>query len=221
MLLVFVLYIIVIRLLGKSALAQLTPHDFAALFFLAYVAFQPIKIETYWQSFIGIIGIGVTHLFISKLTLNNRIKHWIIGEPTVLVRHGKILPNNLRKSHFSLSELLSVLRTSGHAHVASIEYAFLEPNGDVSVIPKREYAAVTPADLHLEKDYEGIPIAVIVEGVIQKRNLQLINKEVTWLEEMLHERGFNNIHDIFFAYCLENDDALEVMLYEQSPRSEA
>ncbi|MFC0523381.1 DUF421 domain-containing protein [Pontibacillus salicampi] len=215
LLIIFVLYILVVRLLGKSALAQLTPHDFAALFFLAYVAFQPISIDTYLQSFIGLIGIGLTHYLISKLMLKDGVKHWIIGQPTVLIRHGEILPDNLRKSRFSLVELLSVLRTSGHPRVASIEYAFLEPNGDVSVIPKPQYTPLTPADMGMEPPYEGIPLSMVVEGKIQKRNLLLIGKEEQWLTEALLRKGYRDVTEIFFAYCLDKEESLEVIPYQQ------
>ncbi len=211
--LIFILYISVVRMLGKSALAQLTPHDFAALFFLAYVAFQPIQIDTYTQALIGIIAIGLTHHLLSRLSLVDGIKHWIIGQPTVLVRHGEILPANLKRSHFSLVELLSVLRTSGYPRVKDIEYAFLEPNGDVSIVPKREYAPLTPSHLGMEPEYEGIPLTMIVEEKIQKRNLKLINRDEEWLSEQLATQGYNGTSNIFFAYILDGDNELEVVTY--------
>lgn len=211
--LIFIIYISVVRMLGKSALAQLTPHDFAALFFLAYVAFQPIQIDTYIQAFIGIIAIGLTHYLLSRLSLVDGIKHWIIGQPTVLIRHGEILPTNLKRSHFSLVELLSVLRTSGYPRVKDIEYAFLEPNGDVSIVPKREYAPLTPSHLGMKPEYEGIPLTMIVEEKIQKRNLQLINRDEEWLFEQLETQGFDGTSNIFFAYILDGDNELEVVTY--------
>ncbi|KGX85899.1 DUF421 domain-containing protein [Pontibacillus marinus] len=210
---IFVIYIFVVRMLGKSALAQLTPHDFAALFFLAYVAFQPIQIDTYVQSFIGIVAIGLTHYLMSRLSLVDGVKHWIIGQPTVLVRHGEILPANLKRSHFSLTELLSVLRTSGYPRVKDIEYAFLEPNGDVSIVPKREYAPLTPSHLGMEPEYEGIPLTMIVEGKVQKRNLKLINRDEDWLNQQLASQGFHNTSNIFFAYILDGDNELEIVSY--------
>ncbi|KGP90331.1 hypothetical protein N780_05255 [Pontibacillus chungwhensis BH030062] len=213
LILIFVLYILVVRLLGKSALAQLTPHDFAALFFLAYVAFQPIQIDTYFQSFIGIIGIGLTHYALSRMSLMDGIKHLIIGQPTVLVRNGVILPENLKKSRFSLDELLSVLRASGHPRVKEIEYAFLEPNGDVSVIPKRESAPLTPADMGMELPYQGIPLSVIVEGKIQHRNLSLIEKDETWLLEQLKKQNYTSTLPIFFAYVLDGDNTIHTSEY--------
>ncbi|QST00630.1 DUF421 domain-containing protein [Pontibacillus sp. ALD_SL1] len=213
LLLIFVLYILVVRLLGKSALAQLTPHDFAALFFLAYVAFQPIQIDTYFQSLIGIIGIGLTHYALSRMSLMDGIKHFIIGQPTVLIRHGVILPENLKKSRFSLVELLSVLRTSGHPRVKEIEYAFLEPNGDISVIPKRESAPLTPADMGMELPYQGIPLSVIVEGKVQHRNLSLIEKDETWLLEQLNKQNYTSTLPIFFAYVLDGDTSIHISEY--------
>ena len=43
---IYIVFILAIRFLGKSALAQLTPHDFGAILFLAYLAFGSIKVES-------------------------------------------------------------------------------------------------------------------------------------------------------------------------------
>ena len=40
-------------MLGKSALAQLTPHDFGAIIFLSYLAFQAIPVSGALQAFLG------------------------------------------------------------------------------------------------------------------------------------------------------------------------
>ncbi|MED4953010.1 DUF421 domain-containing protein, partial [Bacillus cereus] len=41
----FILFLLSLKLLGKSALAQLTPHDFGAIIFLSYLAFQAIPVS--------------------------------------------------------------------------------------------------------------------------------------------------------------------------------
>lgn len=215
LLIIFILYIIIVRMLGKSALAQLTPHDFAALFFLAYVAFQPIQIDTYFQSIIGLIAVALTHYLLSRLSLVDGIKHLIIGQPTLLIRHGEIIPHNLKKAHFSLVELLTVLRTSGNPRVRDVEYAFLETNGEVSVIPKREVAPLTPKDMGMELEYEGIPLAMIIEGKIQRRNLSLIDKNEEWLENQVKNQGMSSMSNIFFAYILDGQHTLEIITYSK------
>ncbi len=41
---IYIVFIVAVKILGKSALAQLTPHDFGAILFLSYLAFGSIKV---------------------------------------------------------------------------------------------------------------------------------------------------------------------------------
>ena len=179
---IYIVFILAIRFLGKSALAQLTPHDFGAILFLAYLAFGSIKVESTIEGIIWIIVLTCIHLIISKLSLLNWLNPFIIGKPTILIKHGKIVYENLKKSRYPLAELLSNLRTSGHPDIQNIEYAILEATGEISILPKKEVGPVTPKDLHMKIQYKGLPLAVVIDGKIQKYNLKLINKNEKWLK---------------------------------------
>jgi len=87
----FIVFILAVKLLGKSALAQLTPYDFGAIIFLSYLAFGSIKVAGVMEGIIGIIVITCVHLFISKLSLLNWLNRFIIGNPTILIKHSKII----------------------------------------------------------------------------------------------------------------------------------
>lgn len=86
----YIVFIVAIKILGKSALAQLTPHDFGAILFLSYLAFGSIKVNGVTEGIIGIIVITGVHLVISKLSLLNWLNPFIIGKTTILVKQGKI-----------------------------------------------------------------------------------------------------------------------------------
>ena len=77
----FIVFILAVKLLGKSALAQLTPYDFGAIIFLSYLAFGSIEVAGVMEGIIGIIVITCVHLFISKLSLLNWLNRFIIGNP--------------------------------------------------------------------------------------------------------------------------------------------
>lgn len=207
-LLLFSISIIVIRLLGKAALAQLTPHDLTAIIFLATLAVNPILTENLGRSIAGIIVVGLLHILFSKLALFRWLNRLIIGEPTILVKHGKIIKSNLSKSHYSLMELLATLRTDGFPDVRDVDYAILEPTGDISVIPKTEKAALTPKHLGLEIYYEGLPISVIVEGKVLSKNLKLLGKDEDWLKDKLSSAGFSTKKRIFYAAVIDKDEKL-------------
>ena len=207
---IYIVFIVAVKILGKSALAQLTPHDFGAILFLSYLAFGSIKIKGVMEGIIGIIVITCVHLVISKLSLLNWLNPFIIGKPTILVKHGKIIYKNLRKNRYPLSELLSNLRTARYPDIQDIEYAILEATGEISILPRKDLVPITPKDLHLKVEYRGLPIAVVIEGKVQKRNLKLINKNEEWLKEELKAKGYHQIKDIFYASVRDTDNSLTI-----------
>ncbi|MDM5154242.1 DUF421 domain-containing protein [Bacillus sp. DX1.1] len=212
----FLLFIVSIKLLGKSALAQLTPHDFGAIIFLSYLAFSAIPIDGALQGIFGMIVITCLHLFITKLSLLNKLNRFILGNPTILIKHGNILFENLKQSRYPIAELLSNLRVAGYPSVDEIEYAILEANGAISIFPKRELVPLTPKDMNMDVEYTGLPIAVIVDEHIQYDNLKLIHKNEDWLRQELQARGFEDIKDIAFASVQETDGSFTVSL-KKSP----
>ena len=57
--------------------------------------------------------------------------------PLLLIDHGRILWRNLRKELVSEMELKSKLREHGVTDPHEVEKAYMEPNGEVSVIKKK------------------------------------------------------------------------------------
>ncbi|MCY7771435.1 DUF421 domain-containing protein [Bacillus haynesii] len=211
LILLFLVFILAVKLLGKSALAQLTPYDFGAIIFLAYLAFGPIKIKGIEEGIVGIVVITIVHLLISRLSLLNWLNTFIIGRPTILIKHSKIIFKNLKKSRYSLAELLSNLRASGYPDIKDIEYAILEANGEISILPKKELVPVTRKDLDIKTEYSGLPIAVVIEGKVQGQNLKLINQDERWLKSKLKAKGYHRIQDIFYASVRDNDHSMTVI----------
>ncbi|RSL30574.1 DUF421 domain-containing protein [Salibacterium salarium] len=210
LLVLFAVTVIVVRFMGKSALSQFTPHDLIAIFFIIGLAMSVLEVEGIFQSSIGIVVVIVVHILLSKLSLYNKLNKLVIGEPTIFIKHGKLIRANLKKSRFSLSELLASIRSKGYADISNIQYAILEPSGDISVLPNENAMPVTPNMLGYQLEYQGTPIAVIVEGEIQHRNLELIHKDRDWLMEKVQAAGFTKVNDIFYASVRDSDHSFLV-----------
>ncbi|MFD1360136.1 DUF421 domain-containing protein [Lentibacillus salinarum] len=206
--LLYFIIIVIIRLMGKSAFAQLTAHDLAGIFFVISLATGPVVTPNFVYTITGMAVIGVVHVGFSKLMLFNRLKTIFIGQPTTVVKYGKIMQHNLKKSHFTLTELLSELREKGYPDIACIDFAFIEPSGGLSVVPKQETAPVTPDQLSIETKHRGLPISVIIEGEIQQQNLQLLNMNEQWLKHELAKTGFPDINKVFYAAARDEDYSL-------------
>jgi uncharacterized membrane protein YcaP (DUF421 family) len=212
LILLFIIFIISVRFLGKAAIAQLTPFDFGAIIFLAYLAFAPIEIKEPIQGIVGMFVITLLHFLISKLNLYKWFNHIIMGEPTILIKHGKLIPLNLKRTRFSLMELLSTARAAGIPDIEDIEYAILEPNGEITIIPQVDLVPVTPRLLKIDTEYNGLPIAVILEGRIQHKNLELIHKDEKWLLSELEKKGYKKIKNIVYASVRDTNHSLNIYL---------
>lgn len=210
LILLFGLVVLAMRCMGKTVLAQLTPPDLAAIVFLVTLSVSPIKVNGIGQAIIGIIIIVVMYFLFSKLSLFRWLNRLFIGHPSILIKHGKISKKELRKTRFSLVELLSAIRAAGYPNIQDLDYVILEPNGDLSILPNQAVVNLTPRHLNIETDYQGLPIAVIVEGKIQHKNLKLIQKDEKWLQEELMNKGFHQLNNIFYAAVSDKDHSLIV-----------
>lgn len=194
--------------MGKSAFAQLTAHDLIGLFFVITVAMGPLANNKLSYAIGGLIAIGMLHIILSKLTLVNFLNKIFIGQPILIIKHGSLIKSNLKRTHFPLAEVLSALREKGYPDVTLIEFAMIEPSGEISIIPKREATPVTPKQLGINTTYQGAPIAIIVEGKIQYRNLHYINKDEQWLKEELRSAGNPDLKTIFYAAAHDGGERL-------------
>lgn len=208
LILLYGLVIIGMRCMGKTVLAQLTPPDLAAIVFLITLSISPLKVNGIGQAIIGIVTIVVMYLLLSKLSLFRLLNRLFIGHPSILIKHGKISKKELRKTRFSLVDLLSAIRAAGYPNIQDLDYVILEPNGNLSILPNQAVVNLTPRHLNIETDYQGLPIAIIVEGKIQHKNLRLIHKDEKWLQEALENKGFHQLNNIFYAAVSDKDHSL-------------
>ncbi|WP_339060182.1 DUF421 domain-containing protein [Tepidibacillus marianensis] len=108
----------------------------------------------------------------------------------MLVRHGNIDEKGLIQAKLSISEMLAELRVKGFSHVNDVEFAILEETGKLSVIPIASKRPLTPGDIAYVPGYEGIPIPLIIDGVILYDNLAKIKLSPKDLYRRLSLQGY-------------------------------
>ncbi|KON85597.1 hypothetical protein AF332_01205 [Sporosarcina globispora] len=205
----YLITIMIMRLMGKSTIIQMTPYDLVAIIIVGTVASEPLISTEYWPTIAALAILVGLHILFSFLTLNQIGNRFFLGEPTILIKNGEILEDNLEKSHLSMSQLLSILRSKGFPKIADVDYAILEPIGEVSIIPKVANTPVTVGHLNISIQDEGLPIAVIVDGRILKRNLQLLGQTKDWLLEHLRQNNITE-EEIMYAYVNEKSKKLNI-----------
>ena len=136
----FVLYVL-LRVMGKRELGQLTPFELVVMIVLGDLIQQAVTHNDF--SLTGAILAVSTFAFLaiamSWLTyLSPRAEKLLDGEPRVVIRNGKLLKENLRRDRMTQSEVESEMRLAGIATMDQVAWAILEPQGKISFIKKDE-----------------------------------------------------------------------------------
>jgi uncharacterized membrane protein YcaP (DUF421 family) len=94
---------------------------------------------------------------------------------------------------------LEQLRIKGYPDFKDVEYAILETEGQVSVIPKSTKRPVTPQDLFLNPQQEKLPITLIIDGELIKANLRVAKMSEENLKNILKQNGITSFKEVLFA----------------------
>jgi uncharacterized membrane protein YcaP (DUF421 family) len=120
------------------------------------------------------------------------------GKSTVLIKDGKVLEENLKKEKYTIDELNSLLRQKNVFKTADVEFAVLEPKGDLSVLLKKELQPLTAKDLNLPLAPEKEPYTIIMDGNILDDSLASAGKNRGWLDIELANLGVT-IDNVFLG----------------------
>ena len=66
---------------------------------------------------------------------SKKVRNFLDGKPSLIISNGKINYKEMVKSRYSIDDLLFQLRQNSIKSIEEIEYAFLEPNGKLSIFP--------------------------------------------------------------------------------------
>lgn len=190
----YIVVLIVMRLMGKSEIGQLQPFELAISIMIADLASVPMSELgiPITNGIIPILALLVMYMVISLLNMKSvNIRKIMSGQPSLLIYRGKIDEKVLKKERITINELQERLRGNNIFNLSDVEYAILETNGDVTVIPKPEKKNLTPQDFNMAPEYEGIPYDLVVDGKVMKENLKAIGRDEIWLEKQLKKFDVN------------------------------
>ncbi|AZR73160.1 hypothetical protein BBF96_07040 [Anoxybacter fermentans] len=198
----YFLLLVMIRIMGKRELGQLSPFDFVVAIMIAELAAIPMEDESIpiINGILPIVILVILQILLSYLTLKNEtIRRWINGSPSILIKNGKIQTKEMKKARCNINDILESLRKKNIFDISDVEFAILETSGQLSVMPKSQKRPVTPEDLGIPTSYEGLPTPLIMDGKINHKNLLEINLTEEWLRDQLRKQGVQSVEDVVFA----------------------
>lgn len=202
----FTVSLVLVRLMGKRTVAQLSPFDLIFMIIMGSAIAIPLEdhdIKITHGIFPVLITSLLNYMLAILITKNRKIENFLQGTSRVLVRNGEVIIGNLKKERTTMADLLILLREKGVTNINEVEEAAIEPNGKLSVIKKKYMQTVTPRDLGLWSNRGIFPTLVVDQGEVVQDNLDRVGVSIDITLRQLNQKGIGRLKEIRAAWLDE------------------
>ena len=133
-------------------------------------------------------------------TKSVKSKKLFFGNPSIIIRKGKLDQAELGRLRISINDFLGELRLKDVGDIKNVEYAILEENGKLSVFPK-------------EKNGCDFTHAIVVDGAINTTNLNYAEKSEKWLGNYFRKNNLT-LSEIFLM-TINDDNEIYIIKKEE------
>lgn len=202
------------KLIGHKQIAQLDFFDYITGITIGSIAAEmATDLEAPWKSLTAMLIYGGVTVLLSVVSNRfPRTRKYLNGTPTILMDHGKLYRENLKKAKLDLSEFMVMCRQQGYFHLSNIQTAVFEYNGKLTILPVSSQRPATPNDLNLAPEQELLFTELIMDGRILEDNLKRMGLDLAWLTKQLEQSHIHSAEDVFLALCDRN---LKFVLYKK------
>ncbi|NLX77228.1 MAG: DUF421 domain-containing protein [Clostridiaceae bacterium] len=198
----FFLLLVLVKLIGKQQVTQLTFFDYIVGITIGSMA-STLSVQVNENTWATMAGMAVwTFLAIALALMGLKspyMRKVIEGIPEIVIQNGKINTDVLRKNKLSADDLLMMLRSKDVFNLEDVEFAVLEQNGKLSVMLKSQKQPLTPQDMNIPTQYMGLPANLIEDGCLNMEALKSVKLSKAWLEYQLRKKNITDIKDVFLA----------------------
>ncbi|WP_077210777.1 DUF421 domain-containing protein [Bacillus dakarensis] len=207
--------IIMTKILGKKQISEISFFEYVSGITIGSIAAEVIMglNRNVGHGVLAITLFAVITLLVDFISLKSKkFRDAVEGKGTIIIKDGKIMEDNLKKEMYSLDEIQSLLRKKDIFNVADVEFAMLEPSGDISALLKKESRPLTPKDLQLKTANEKVPQTIIMDGEIINDAMTASGKDRRWLSTELEKLGVT-LENVFLGQVDSYGD-LTVDIYD-------
>lgn len=200
--LIFVSLLIFTRILDKTQIGQLTFHEYISGITMGSIAGSMASSEPdkFWSHYFDLFLFFLLTYLLSMVTIKNRsLRKLIEGSPSMIIEGGRIIKKNMQSLRYDLDELNSQLREKGILDISDVQYATIEPTGQLSVILKPDFQPLTKGDMNIHLPPPTFPIELIMDGQIIEEGLAKKGLTHDWLKKQLEIRNISQVENVMYA----------------------
>ena len=179
------------RLMGKREVGQLGVIDLIVSILIAELVAISIEnhSEPIYLTIVPIVVLVLLEILLAFISIKSRSLRIILeGKPSLIISNGKINYHEMVKQRYTLDDLLISLRQKEIRDITEVEFAFLEPNGKLSIFKYKP--------LKIKSIY---PMPIILDSKIDEDSLKNIKKDKIWLNNIMDNNDVM-LEEVFYAF---------------------
>ena len=183
-LILYIVIMVAMRIMGKRQVGDMQPSDLVVSLLISEIAAMPI--DNIDRPIInGIIAVFLLVFLETALACislkSGKLRRVVNGAPVIIINRGKVDRSALKRLRITTDELLETLRSQGVFDISTVQYAIIEPNGQLSV---------------LEKSGGSLAVPVICDGKMQTHFMESAGISKHEVNSALKKRGIS-AEDVF------------------------
>ena len=196
---IYVIVLFLYRLMGKRQLGQMQPFELVLTLIIADLATIPMAEVSVpvLHGVVPLFTLVVLHFSLTMLSrASSKFSSFLSGKPVIVINPDGIDFRALKNLNLSVDDVFEAIRGCGYFSIEQIQFAIMETNGKMSVLPKSRFAPATAGDLKLDVSKSVVPVNVIQEGKINKSNLKVLGIDEVKVKEILSQGGVKHVKDV-------------------------
>lgn len=194
--------------MGKRQVGELEPSELVLSLIiadLASVPMQDFRIPLL-SGLIPIFTLLALAMAFSVLTMKSvRFRALMCGRPSFIIREGHLDQREMAKNRLTVDELLEELRGQGYTDLRKVQYAVLETNGRLSILPYPDQKPASAAQAGVPVPEGTLPLVLVSDGQVLDCNLTQLGHNRKWLHKQLLSRKCTSLDQVFLLLCDQQD----------------
>lgn len=178
--------------MGKRQLGQMQPFELVLTLIIADLATIPMA-EVGVPVLHGIVPLFtlvILHFILTLLTRSSTtIAAVVSGKPVIVINSEGIDYKAMKKLSITVDDIMEAMRGLGYFSLDQVEFAIMETNGKLSVLPKAECAPATNESIKAKVEKSVIPVNIVCEGKIMKENLAIAGVDEEFVVSFLKSKN--------------------------------
>lgn len=199
---VYILAIFLTRKIGTKLISQMNFFDFIMGVSMGSIIVYSIVDKQYpaLSAITALILFAILTIITGYLSVKSfKVRKLINSEPITLIENGTIVDKNMKKIKLTLNELMMKLREKDAFNLADVEFAIMETDGQLSVLPKADKKPLTPYHMKIKPTSSGLEKDVIIDGVLMEENLKSSGLDEKWIKSELKKQNIKEVSEVFYA----------------------